>query len=37
MGAASLLAGAGFKQLTVLAGSPEDWADANGQELETGP
>jgi hydroxyacylglutathione hydrolase len=37
MGAASLLAGAGFTHLTVLAGSPEEWADANGEDLETGP
>ena len=37
MGAASLLAGHGFQQVNVLAGSPEDWADANGQRLETGP
>jgi hydroxyacylglutathione hydrolase len=36
MGAASLLARGGFKELTVLAGSPEDWAYANGQPLETG-
>jgi hydroxyacylglutathione hydrolase len=37
MGAASLLARHGFKQLSVLAGGPEDWADANGRRLETGP
>lgn len=37
MGAASLLAEAGLTQVTVLAGSPEDWVDANGQRLETGP
>jgi len=37
MGAASLLAGRGFKQVSVLAGSPEDWAAANGQQLVTGP
>ena len=36
MGAASLLARAGFTQLTVLAGSPEDWAAANGTDLVTG-
>lgn len=36
MGAASLLAGAGFRNLSVLAGSPEDWAAANSQELVTG-
>jgi hydroxyacylglutathione hydrolase len=37
MGAASLLANAGFTRLSVLAGSPEDWAAANGTDLETGP
>jgi hydroxyacylglutathione hydrolase len=37
MGAASLLTGLGLTQVSVLAGSPEDWAKANGQELETGP
>jgi rhodanese-related sulfurtransferase/glyoxylase-like metal-dependent hydrolase (beta-lactamase superfamily II) len=37
MGAASLMAGQGFTQVTVLIGGPEDWADANGQRLETGP
>jgi hydroxyacylglutathione hydrolase len=36
MGAASLLAGRGFSRISVLAGSPEDWAEANGQQLETG-
>ena len=37
MGAASLLTGHGLTQVRVLAGSPEDWAEANGQQLETGP
>ena len=37
MGAASLLAGRGLTRVTVLAGSPQDWAEANGQQLETGP
>jgi hydroxyacylglutathione hydrolase len=37
MGAASLLTGLGFSHVSVLAGSPEDWVDANGQHLETGP
>jgi rhodanese-related sulfurtransferase len=37
MGAASLMAGQGFTQVNVLVGGPEDWADANGQRLETGP
>jgi len=37
MGAASLLAGHGFRQVIVLSGSPEDWADANHLRLETGP
>jgi hydroxyacylglutathione hydrolase len=37
MGAASLLTGHGLTQVSVLAGSPEDWAEANGQQLETGP
>jgi hydroxyacylglutathione hydrolase len=37
MGAASLLAGLGLTQVSVLAGGPEDWAKANGRELETGP
>jgi rhodanese-related sulfurtransferase len=36
MGAASILAAAGFTHLTVLAGSPEDWAEANGKYLEAG-
>ena len=37
MGAASLLSGLGLTQVRVLAGSPNDWAEANGQQLETGP
>jgi len=37
MGAASLLAGVGLTQVSVLDGDPEDWAEANGQQLETGP
>jgi len=37
MGAASLLARHGLTQVSVLAGGPEDWAEANGQPLETGP
>jgi rhodanese-related sulfurtransferase len=37
MGAASLLGGEGFTHVSVLTGSPEDWAEANGQRLETGP
>lgn len=37
MGAASLLTGRGFRQVSVLAGGPEDWVEANGQQLETGP
>jgi hydroxyacylglutathione hydrolase len=37
MGAASLLTGHGLTQVSVLVGSPEDWAEANGQQLETGP
>jgi len=36
MGAASLLTGHGLRQVSVLAGGPEDWAEANGQQLETG-
>ncbi|HET7397335.1 MAG TPA: hypothetical protein VFJ94_02335 [Intrasporangium sp.] len=31
------LRAAGFAQVTVLAGSPDDWAAAKGQGLETGP
>lgn len=37
MGAASLLARQGFTHVSVLVGSPEDWAEAHGQRLETGP
>ncbi|HEY3016443.1 MAG TPA: MBL fold metallo-hydrolase [Nocardioides sp.] len=37
MGAASLLARAGFGRLSVLAGSPEEWAHANHTSLATGP
>ncbi|HET7474991.1 MAG TPA: rhodanese-like domain-containing protein [Dermatophilaceae bacterium] len=36
MGAASLLRGAGFTRVSVLAGGPRDWADAHGLGLETG-
>lgn len=36
MGAASLLARAGARDLLVLDGGPEDWARANVQILETG-
>ena len=35
MGAASLLARAGHRDLAVLAGGPQDWADATGRGLET--
>jgi hydroxyacylglutathione hydrolase len=37
MGAASLLARRGLTQVSVLAGGPQEWADANDQQLETGP
>jgi rhodanese-related sulfurtransferase/glyoxylase-like metal-dependent hydrolase (beta-lactamase superfamily II) len=37
MGAASLLTQHGLTQVSVLDGGPEDWAEANGQQLETGP
>jgi glyoxylase-like metal-dependent hydrolase (beta-lactamase superfamily II) len=37
MGAASLLARHGLTQVRVLDGGPEEWAEANGQRLETGP
>ena len=37
MGAASLLTGHGLTQVSVLAGAPADWAEANGQRLESGP
>lgn len=36
MGAASVLTGHGLTQVSVLAGSPEDWADANDLVLESG-
>lgn len=36
MGAASLLARAGRRHVTVLEGGPEDWADTTGATLETG-
>jgi rhodanese-related sulfurtransferase len=36
MSAASLLEQAGHRDLTVLQGGPEDWADATGRELDTG-
>ena len=37
MGAASLLSGAGFTQVAVFAGSPQDWATAHGEDLASGP
>jgi hydroxyacylglutathione hydrolase len=37
MGAASLLTRRGFNHVSVLVGGPDDWAEANGQTLETGP
>jgi hydroxyacylglutathione hydrolase len=37
MGAASLLVRRGFNHVSVLVGGPDDWAEANGQTLETGP
>jgi glyoxylase-like metal-dependent hydrolase (beta-lactamase superfamily II) len=36
MGAASLLARAGHRDVAVLDGGPEDWAEATGQTLERG-
>jgi rhodanese-related sulfurtransferase/glyoxylase-like metal-dependent hydrolase (beta-lactamase superfamily II) len=36
MGAASLLEQAGHRDLAVLTGGPDDWADATGHRLETG-
>jgi hydroxyacylglutathione hydrolase len=36
MGAASLLARAGHREVAVLDGGPQDWAEATGQPLETG-
>ena len=37
MTAASLLQRAGHHGLAVLAGGPQDWADATGQPLQEGP
>jgi MFS family permease len=37
MGAASLLTGQWLTQVSVLDGGPQEWAEANGQPLETGP
>jgi len=37
MGAASILTRQGFTHVSVLAGGPDDWADANDQRLEIGP
>jgi glyoxylase-like metal-dependent hydrolase (beta-lactamase superfamily II) len=37
MGAASLLARAGHRDLTVLDGGPDDWSAATGRGLEEGP
>ena len=37
MGAASLLTARGHTRVSVLAGGPEDWVEATGQQLETGP
>ncbi|HEV8560154.1 MAG TPA: rhodanese-like domain-containing protein [Actinophytocola sp.] len=37
MGAASLLERAGHRDLTVLQGGPDDWAQATGHTLDTGP
>jgi rhodanese-related sulfurtransferase/glyoxylase-like metal-dependent hydrolase (beta-lactamase superfamily II) len=37
MGAASILTGHGLTQVSVLDGGPEEWAEANGQQLEAGP
>ena len=36
MGAASLLVRAGRRDLTVLRGGPDDWAETTGRSLETG-
>jgi rhodanese-related sulfurtransferase/glyoxylase-like metal-dependent hydrolase (beta-lactamase superfamily II) len=36
MGAASLLARAGYREVAVLDGGPADWAEATGQTLERG-
>lgn len=37
MGAASLLTAAGLTQVAVFAGSPQDWARANSEDLVCGP
>jgi len=37
MGAASILTGHGLTHVSVLDGGPEEWAEAHGQQLETGP
>jgi hydroxyacylglutathione hydrolase len=37
MGAASVLTRHGFTNVSVLTGGPRDWAEANGQGLDTGP
>ncbi|WP_343989403.1 MBL fold metallo-hydrolase [Terrabacter terrae] len=37
MGAASVLERAGHTQVSVLDGGPQDWADATGRSLVTGP
>ena len=37
MSAASLLTRHGLTKVSVLDGGPEDWAEAHGQQLETGP
>ncbi len=37
MGAASMLERAGHTQVSVLDGGPQDWADASGRSLATGP
>lgn len=37
MGAASLLARAGHQNLSVLAGGPDDWAEATGRSLDGAP
>jgi rhodanese-related sulfurtransferase len=36
MGAASLLARAGHREVAVLDGGPNDWAEATGRTLERG-
>lgn len=37
MGAASILTSHGLTQVSVFAGGPEDWAEANGRRLVSGP